>query len=496
MSANLEKAILVGLLIAIFFTALAHGAVEPWSVAAFELIVLALLILWITRAIIIKRFRVTIPAAAWPILALILYGFLQSLAFTDSAGRTLSLSMDVEATRKALTMLIFLFISFLIAVNFLTRYEWLRKLGNILVIYGLAMAVFGLLQHFSWNGGFYWFRQTERDLVFGPFVNHNHFAGYMEMLIQIPVALLITRGVRRELWALYAFAAVMMGIALVASLSRGGMISLAAGMLFVAFFGIRPAQKRRKRRAVPERSFSQSLELIKAGAAEPAPIKSRPARIGEDEVEGGPPVARLSLTRRVVAVAVIAAAIVAGILWVGPDPVADRIAEGSDSRQETFFSSRGWIWQDSIAMIGANPFTGVGMGAFETAYPRYSLQNGAVIVGEAHNDYLQVLADCGIAGALLALCFIVATMRAVGRAIRSRDPYLSGLALGSGAAIFSILVHSLFDFNLQLPSNALLFLFFSAIASNIATGMVESRSEKKSQRIIKPGASLAIGVRP
>jgi O-antigen ligase len=193
-------------------------------------------------------------------------------------------------------------------------------------------------------------------------------------------------------------------------------------------------------------------------------------------------------------VAVIAAAIAAGILWVGPDAVVDRIAEGSDARQETFFSSRGWIWQDAIAMIGANPFLGVGMGAFETAYPRYSRQNGSVTVGEAHNDYLQVLADCGIVGALLALWFIVATMRAVGRAIRSRDPYLSGLALASGAGIFSILVHSLFDFNLQLPSNALLFLFFSAIASNIGTAMVESKSESKPQRIIKPGASLAIGV--
>jgi O-antigen ligase len=494
MAAKLEKAILIGLLIAIFFTALAHGVVEPWSVATFEMIVLALLILWITHAIIIKRFTVRIPAAVMPLLGLILYGFIQSFTFTDSAGRTVSLSMDVEATRKALTMLIFLFISFLIAVNFLTRYEWLRKLANIMVIYGLALAVFGLIQHFSWNGSFYWLRQTERDLVFGPFANHNHFAGYMEMLIPIPVALLITRGVRRELWAFYAFAAVMMGIALVASLSRGGMISLAAGMLFAALFGIRPSRKLRKRRKVPERSFSDSLELIKAESAGHLRVKPRASRTGESAVDGGPSVARLSLMRRVTAVAVIAAAIVAGILWVGPDAVVDRIAEGSDSRQETFFSSRGWIWQDAIAMIGANPFLGVGMGAFETAYPRYSRQNGSVTVGEAHNDYLQVLADCGIVGALLALWFIVATMRAVGRAIRSRDPYLSGLALASGAGIFSILVHSLFDFNLQLPSNALLFLFFSAIASNIGTAMVESKSESKPQRIIKPGASLAIGV--
>jgi O-antigen ligase len=487
MADRLEKAILIGLLIAILFTALAHGAVEPWSVAAFELIVLALLALWVTRAIIVKRFTVRVPPPAMPILALIFYGLLQSIAFNDAAGRRVSLSMDVEATREALTVLVFLFISYLLAVNFLTSYEWLRRLANIMVIYGLAIAVFALLQHFSWNGSFYWLRPTERNLVFGPFANHNHFAGYMEMLIAIPVALLITRGVRRELRVFYAFAAVMMGIALVASLSRGGMISLAAGMLFVALFGTRP---RRKRRSIPEMSFSDSLELIKAEEAG-AP---RASRLPAPSVSS--PAAGLSLARRIGAVAVIAAAIGAGILWVGPDPVVDRIEESSDPRRETFFSSRGWIWQDAVAMIGANPLTGVGMGAFETAYPLYSQQDGSLIVGEAHNDYLQVLADCGIVGALLALWFVVAIFRAVGRAIQNSDPYLSGLALGSGAGIFSILVHSLFDFNLQLPSNALLFLFFSAIATNIGAAMISGRSQNKPQRIVKPSASLALGARP
>jgi hypothetical protein len=83
----------------------------------------------------------------------------------------------------------------------------------------------------------------------------------------------------------------------------------------------------------------------------------------------------------------------------------------------------------------------------------------------------------------------------VGGAIRNGDPYLAGLALGSVAGIFSILVHSLFDFNLQLPSNALLFLFLSAVASNIGAAMIWRKSESRPQRIIKPSASLALGVR-
>ena len=61
---------------------------------------------------------------------------------------------------------------------------------------------------------------------FGPFVNHNHFAGYLEMIAPIPVALILRRAIRGELAVLYGFAAAMMALAIIMSLSRGGMISL------------------------------------------------------------------------------------------------------------------------------------------------------------------------------------------------------------------------------------------------------------------------------
>jgi len=120
-------------------------------------------------------------------------------------------------------------------------------------------------------------------------------------------------------------------------------------------------------------------------------------------------------------------------------------------------------------MIRANPILGVGLGAFQAAHPTYSQSNSMHSSGEAHNDYLQVLADCGIPGALTAIWFIAAVARAVMRGIRSRDPLFAGLALGCGGGIFAILVHSLFDFNLQIPTNALLFLFLAAVVSHIGT---------------------------
>jgi len=108
------------------------------------------------------------------------------------------------------------------------------------------------------------------------------------------------------------------------------------------------------------------------------------------------------------------------------------------------------------------------MGAFETAFPTFSKSDGSLLVSQAHNDYLQILADCGLVGGILAVWFIVATGLTVINGLRSHDPFLNKLSLGSGAAIFGMLVHSVFDFNLQLPSTALLFLLICSIATAAA----------------------------
>ena len=58
-----------------------------------------------------------------------------------------------------------------------------------------------------------------------------------------------------------------------------------------------------------------------------------------------------------------------------------------------------------------------------------------------------------------------AVLAAIRRGVRSRDPLLAAVALGAGGGGVAMVVHSLFDFNLQLPSNALLFLLLSAMIS-------------------------------
>ncbi len=332
------------------------------------------------------------------------------------------------------------------AVAAAERQSWLR---SFLVIFGLAISIFGLVQKFTWNGKYYWLfapsLPTEAPL--GPFVNRNHFAGYLEMIVALPVSLILLRAVRGELAFFYGFAAVMMSIAIFVSLSRGGMISLMASMIFVIAFGIKPATERLTERGKGYWS-------------------SRYGRIFP----------------RIGAVALILLMIGVGVWWIAGDAVIDRAERTqltnetrSSAGRETFFQSRGWIWRDTMTMIRANWVFGIGLGAYETAYSLYGKRDGTLIVSQAHNDYLQIVADCGIVGGAITLWFLIVLFRDFARALSHRDEMMAGMALGCGGGVVAMLVHSLFDFNLQLPSNALLFLVLTAIVSNIGSAAVSGK---------------------
>ena len=86
-SVLLDKAIFAGLPAALVFTALAHGAVEPWSVALFELMVIAVLLLWGIKTTLDQHLEITVPAAALPIVALLLLGIAQSVALAINSSR-------------------------------------------------------------------------------------------------------------------------------------------------------------------------------------------------------------------------------------------------------------------------------------------------------------------------------------------------------------------------------------------------------------------------
>jgi hypothetical protein len=246
-SPALRSIIALGLMVVMAGATLAFGAVEPWSLATLGLSVIALLVLWVIKGLVDQRLSVSVPSTGLPLAALILLGVLQGITTTDSVGKRFSISLDAEATRLATEVLLILLIAFLLSANFLAKVPALTWLRNFLIFFGLALSIFGLIQRFTWNGKYFWVIEpsAQPPAPFGSFVNHNHFAGYVEMIAPIPVALILRRAVRGELALVYGFAAALMGLAVVMSLSRGGMISLVAGLMFVVAFGFKRSGKRR-----------------------------------------------------------------------------------------------------------------------------------------------------------------------------------------------------------------------------------------------------------
>jgi O-antigen ligase len=423
----LDKAIAAGLLAALLFSTLAHGAVEPWSVALFELILLLLLLLWGIKAVLEQHLRMIIPTAALPMLALLLLAIVESVAFTSSNGKRVSLSMDVEATRHVATVLFFLAIAFIGAANFLVTRERLFILAKVLTIFGAVLAGFALMQHLTWNGRIYWLRLTAYK-AFGPFVNRHCFAGYMAMLVPLPLGLIV-RVVRGQTRLLYGFAAALMGTAVFVSDSRSGVISLAGSMVFMMMLN---------RRSSPVNQMND------------------PARHG---------VWRLL---RIGPITVVALAMIASAIWMGASGIVEHFGDAVD-QQLTFGApdvGRAMIWRDTLDMIRHHPVLGVGLGAYETIYPTYQTMSASFRVNYAHNDYLQVLADTGIVGGAIAGCFIVVVFLAIYRGVRSRNPLCAAMALAAGTGIVAVLIQSISDTDLQIPSNALLFLILCAVVAN------------------------------
>jgi O-antigen ligase len=122
---------------------------------------------------------------------------------------------------------------------------------------------------------------------------------------------------------------------------------------------------------------------------------------------------------------------------------------------------------DALRMWRGHPVLGVGLGDFETAYPRYQSFPSDLWIDHAHNDYAEAVAETGLVGALLILSalalFFRLAFRDWGSSLRSQAGWIR---LGAALGCCGLLVHSLWDFNLHIPANAAWFAVLAGIATS------------------------------
>jgi O-antigen ligase len=282
--------------------------------------------------------------------------------------------------------------------------------------------------------------------AFGPFINRHHFAGYMELALALPLGLVFTGSIEREKKFIYLFAAGLMAVALIMTNSRGGFISLFAELLFlVATMELRRRHKHKKRESGEHKPRIKSAAM-KAGLA-------------------------LALV----------VALFGGVVLLGGEEALTRMVGSVNTDDPT--TGRAHFWSVTVDIIKHHPWVGTGLGAFGVVYTSYDSRNGMYRLEQAHNDYLQVLSDGGIAGAVIGLFFVVSLFRMGFARRESRDDFRRGVATGALAGCFAVLVHSFFDFTLHTPANALLFLVLAALATmNGRVEDVQSRRKKRQRR--------------
>jgi O-antigen ligase len=352
-------------------------------------------------------------AAAYGLIQVLPFGTLSDPGLLSDIPRTLS--FDPFATKVSSLHFLGLGLFFSICLVAFDSAERLSKLAIFITVFGALYAFFAILQSVLSPTAIYGL--LERPGPFGSFVSRNNFAGWMEMAIAIPLGMLFTGSVSQDKRLIYITAAVLMGVSIVLSGSRGGLITLVLQLGFLVF-----------------------ITYLNRG--------------------------RSSAGLRLVLGIGIFAAIIAGTAFVGGENTLTRISDGQEVEGMV---TRPQIWKTTIKMIGDNMPFGVGLGAYGVAYTRYDEASGFERVEQAHNDYLQVVSDAGIVGAILGLAFLFLVFKSGFAAVKVRSLARRGIATGAFVGIFGALIHSLFDFNLHTTAIALLFLTLLAM-------MVASRS--------------------
>ncbi len=408
------------ILLGTLFTApLAFGAVQPWVWGALALAAASLFVVWAAGSFLGRSIRVYWSPIYMPAAAFLLLVALQYLG---------GITLDRTATREALCKLTTDFALFFLAGQFFSEAsepQW-RRIGLAITIYTFALGVFATLQFFSSHNLIYWIFPSP-GFTFGPYVNHNHYAGLMEMLIPISVAAVLSR-LRLERFssaregictlesgvALLGFAALIPVASLLLSGSRGGFISLTVEAALAAMLIFLRGSRRAR----------QTMAAF-AGAG------------------------------------ILAAALL--FFWMAPREITERLAAlvPATHPRELSLAERLIPAEDSLHIFRDHLAFGAGLGSFETVYPRYQSFPSDSRWDYAHDDYAQAIAETGLAGGALifsALGFFFWMAFGPRPGSRPSDSGTNGSAwwLRWGAAIgcCGLLVHSFVDFNLHIPANA------------------------------------------
>jgi len=393
-----------GICALVVFAVAAHGGVEDWAQAVLETGTGLLFLAWALWIYFTRAEQVVFSPLLPPLAALALIVCGQWL-FRGTAS-SYSTRMDLLLLVSDLILL------FLAVQAFRTLQDW-RGFVWFGMVFGFLISIFGILQHLTFNGKLYWFREMRYGgIPFGPYVNRNHFAGFVELILPLALVPLVLGRVRRERWPVVGLFAVVPIVALFLAISRGGIVSFGVELAVLALVLI-------QRRTMGKQLFAGAAVLL---------------------------VALLMVS------------------WLGVEQILQRFS--SFQSLEATAGKRGSMRRDTWQIFLHHPVTGTGLGTLQIVYPLYESLYDGKIVNHSHNDYLEALAETGILGGFCCAWFLgVLFSESLKRLRQLNNSFAGALQLSGLVACSGFLVHSLVDFNLHIPSNALLFFLMAHLAT-------------------------------
>jgi O-antigen ligase len=192
----------------------------------------------------------------------------------------------------------------------------------------------------------------------------------------------------------------------------------------------------------------------------------------------------------------VAALVLAGFVFLPPDKLILRFAQIASVEGLTA-EGRINLWAETIPLIHAYPIFGCGLGGYETAFLKFKVSEPLITDDFAHNDYLQLLAELGLVGFLIVAALAFSVVRAAFRkAVMSADREQRYFAVASAGALAAILLHSLADFNLYIPANAMLLAWIAGmtLGNKPQTARLDDRERDANLNVITVEA-IEVGAR-
>jgi len=429
-----ERGILALVLAILVFGPLAFGAVRGLEFGIIAELSVGVMLLWVVRMWVDPRPQLLWPPICWAVLAFMVYAL----------ARYFTSDIEYVARQEVVRVLVYGFL-FLAILNNLHRQESTQIISFSLLFIAMAISFYAIYQFVADSDRVWTLIKPYPHRGSGTYICPNHFAGFLEVLLPLGLAYAVTGRLKPVARVLVGYMVLVMIAGLIATVSRGGWLATAVAV--IAFFGIL--------------MFQQGYRI--------------------------PALVALTL-------------LVGATFFVVPKSFTLQL------RLKRVFTDRGQVdddfrfalWRPAFEMWKDYPWWGVGPAHFDSRFRAYRPEGVQLSPNRVHNDYLNTLTDWGVAGAALVVSAWVLLGLGIAQtrqSVRLSTGALGGksgsnkfaFVVGASLGLIALLIHSVVDFNMNIPANAILVVALMAML----TGHLRFATERWWSRV---GLATKLGV--